>query len=714
MRLAAPASLVLVLALAVGAGGCDSGEVPGAGEGSRGRTAARDPGAAPGDDLIAEDLILVTLDTLRADAVGPRSTGETATPTLDRLAQRGRVFSRAHAHSVMTLPSHATILTGRLPFEHGVRSNGGFRLPDDETTLAEILRDEGFATGAFVAAFPLDARFGLSQGFDVYDDAYPEGSSATDFATPERPGSEVVTAAIRWWREHEGQRRFLWVHLFEPHAPYEPPEPFATQWAEDPYLGEVATADHALRPLLEPLLDAQSQETLVAITADHGEALGEHGEQTHGLFAYEGVLAVPLVLSGPGIDPGRDERPAGHLDLLPTLLRRLGIEVPGSLAGRDLLEPDRPQGPHYFEAVDAYYNRGWAPLRGVLDERFKAIELPIPELYDLAEDPNELQNLVRQERRRYRDLLASSPSAETWPPEARNEPVDAEESRRLASLGYVSGGGGDRERAFGPEDDPKTLVTVDRDLHRLIDRYHHGDFDGAIEIGRGVIERRPDLAVAAYFVSQAQLEAERPTEALATLRAARKRGGSYAAANRQLALLLLQAENGDEAMRVASEQAAATPDPESLAVLALAQNATGDRSAARESLRRVLEIDPRNPTALEHLALFSLEERSWDRAADHAQRALQINQDLPQAWNYLGVARSNTGDVEGALHAWERSLSLEPASFDVAHNLAVVAVRDGQIERARRALRSFLSAAGPGDPSRNHARAMLQELETTS
>ncbi|MEZ5332998.1 MAG: sulfatase-like hydrolase/transferase, partial [Thermoanaerobaculia bacterium] len=229
--------------------------------------------AVPASSLHVDDLVLVTVDTLRWDAVDFLGPHDDVTPTLDRLAAEGIVFPFAHAHNVVTLPSHTNILTGRLPYQHGVRDNSGFRLPASVPTLAETLRDAGFATAAVVAAYPLDARFGLDRGFDLYDD-YLAGDTGGGDRALERSGQEVVTRALAWWRENAGQRRFLWVHLFEPHAPYEPPEPFASRFAGEPYLGEVATADAALAPLLAEVT-APDASTLVAVTADHGEALGD-------------------------------------------------------------------------------------------------------------------------------------------------------------------------------------------------------------------------------------------------------------------------------------------------------------------------------------------------------------------------------------------------------------------------------------------------------
>jgi arylsulfatase A-like enzyme len=309
------------------------------------------------------DVVLITIDTLRADALGFAGNRRAATPVLDRLASQGRVFPNAHAHNVVTLPSHANILTGLYPYQHGIRDNSGFRLPASVPTLATVLKGAGYATGAFVGSFPLDSQFGLDRGFDAYDDRYPEGSHPESFVFPERRGSEVVGAALAWWRQQKGKPRFLWVHLFDPHAPYAPPEPFAARFAKEPYLGEVAAVDSFLQPLLGPFLEGKEKPALVVVTADHGEALGEHGELTHGLFAYEPTLKVPLVLWGRGVQPGRDGRWARHVDVFPTVLQAVGLEAkpPAGLVrpGRSLLAPAPQEGPDsYFEALSTTLNRG--------------------------------------------------------------------------------------------------------------------------------------------------------------------------------------------------------------------------------------------------------------------------------------------------------------------------------------------------------------------
>ncbi len=316
-----------------------------------------------------QNILLVTVDTLRGDALSCEG-GPAATPTLDRLAASGVRFDFAHAHAVITLPSHTSILTGLYPYQHGVRENSGYRLEPNARTAATLFKRAGYSTGAFVAAFPVHSRFGLNQGFDVYDDRFGESRAPTEFVLPERPATEVVPLARTWiaTETRAGRRWFVWVHLFHPHSPYRPPPPFDAQYAGRPYYGEVAAADAALGPLVDDLRSVD-QPSLVVVTGDHGESLGDHGEQSHGLFAYESTLRIPLIMaevgrngvSSAGSASLSGERngevshvPARHVDILPTMLEASGQAVPGDLPGRSLLAAAERQGsaprPSYFEA----------------------------------------------------------------------------------------------------------------------------------------------------------------------------------------------------------------------------------------------------------------------------------------------------------------------------------------------------------------------------
>ena len=621
------------------------------------------------------------------------------------------MFTAAHAHAVTTLPSHVSMLTGRLPHEHGVRANGGYTLREELPTAATLLAGAGFATGAFVAAFPLDSRFGLDRGFAIYDDrtARPRGA---EFVLPERRGDDVVAAARQWWDDHAGRRRFLWVHLFDPHAPYAPPEPFASAHAGSPYHGEVAAVDSFLAPLLEPHLGGAEPPALVVVTSDHGEGLGDHGELTHGLFAYEPTLAVPLVLWRQGLGPARLDEPARHVDLLPTLLAAAGVDPPAGLPGRSLLAAPAAPGElvTHFEALEPYLERGWAPLQGVIHGGRKLISLPIPELYDLSADPGELDNRIDRERRAAAALLAHLPAGAL--PSDR-PPLPAEEVAALRSLGYSAGGEAPR-RSFGPEDDPKRLVEVDALLHRFIDLYQRRELAEATALGRELVRRQPRMGAAHYHLAQALLESGERAEALEVLSSAAAQGVRHRPLLRQLGLLLAEAGRTDEAVRLL-EGLASPRDVDAMNALGLVLAESGQPVRAREVLRRASAADPTDPVARQHLALVALHTRQWEEARRESEAALELaGGSLPQAWNYLGVARRRLGDVQGALAAWEQASRLAPDDYDLLYNIAFTAAGAGEVERAKAAASAFVAGAPPARYAADlpKARELLRRLES--
>jgi len=644
---------------------------------------------------VAQSFLLITVDTLRADALGFAGNPIVSTPVLNRLAVGGIVFPFAHAHNVVTLPSHTNILTGLYPWQHGVRDNSGFRLPATVPTLATRLADAGFETAAFVGAFPLDSRFGLDRGFGVYDDDYPTGSHPEEFAFAERRGDEVVSRALVWWRQHAGERRFLWIHLFDPHAPYAPPPPFAERFAATPYLGEVAAVDSFLEPLLIPLLVDEQPDTLVVFTADHGEALGEHGELTHGLFAYESTLRIPLVVWGPGIEPDVDRREARHIDILPTALAALGVDLPpgpasSPLPGRSLLlEPLDEASTTYFEALSTTLNRGWAPLRGIVRDRRKFIELPIAEVYDLAADPREKENLFGADSSVDGNLGRWLPAESVWPP-PRGE-VSSEERELLASLGYI-GGTAPASRVFTVDDDPKNLIGLDREIHRTIDLYTGGRAAAAAELALELVRDRPSMPLGYSLAAQALLEAGRTEKALAVMEAAREQGLASDSLLRQLGLTLAESGRHREAIEVL-EPLAAGDDTISLNALGLALSEAGRQPEARTVLADSLAADSDNPEAHQTMALVELRSGHWNVARDEARRALALNEELPLAWNNLGVALFYLHQASAALDAWERSIELDAKQYDTLYNLGVKGSEAGRVDRARWALEQFIATA---------------------
>ena len=356
-------------------------------------TACAPAGAPESAAVTAKHVVLITIDTLRADRVGTYGYRKARTPHIDALAAAGLTATRAYATAPVTLPSHASMLSGRYPPAHGARHNG-VAMGEGVPTLATIYKAAGFATGAFVSAFPLDRRFGLAAGFDVYGDRWARGPDGRP--ADERAGQLTVDEALAWRRTTGGARTFLWVHLFEPHAPYG--DAASGRPLSDRYDDEIAEADRQVGRLLDGLGAARA-ETLIVVTADHGEAFGEHGEIGHSLFVYDTTLHVPLILQGPGAARGLLPNPVSLVDIAPTVLAAAEVPAPASLDGAVLRQDGggpRDESPRqlYAETMAPFEDFGWSPLRAVRAGALKYILAPSPELYDLAADAGETANLV--------------------------------------------------------------------------------------------------------------------------------------------------------------------------------------------------------------------------------------------------------------------------------------------------------------------------------
>jgi arylsulfatase A-like enzyme/Flp pilus assembly protein TadD len=692
-------------------------------------------GSSPQVDLHAilnQNVLLITIDTLRADALGSYG-GAAATPALDRLAAEGVRFGFAHAHAVTTLSSHASILTGSYPFQHGLRDNSGYRLPAGAPTVATRLKQAGYQTAAFVAGFPLHSRFGLNAGFDLYDDHFGETRAPTEFVMPERPASQVVPLAGAWIAQQEaggtgraggagGAGRsplptearssdarakagwFVWVHLFDPHAPYRPPPPFDAQYANRPYDGEVAAVDAALAPLLETVR-ASARPTLIVVTGDHGEGLGDHGELTHGLFAYEATLRVPLIMAEVG-GAGRagaagsevSSVAARHVDILPTILEAVGQASPGDLSGRSLLPAaERRAGAAprtaYFEAMGAMLNRGWAPLSGALADRDKLIDLPIAERYDLAADPAERVNLSGRAPERDRPLMAILRGFNAAPPgDRRAEDPDA--VARLRALGYVSGRAPAKAR-YTEADDPKQLVDLDRAVHDAVEAFGAKRLSDAVQIYQGIIARRPDMAIAYRHLAFVEWQRGNPAGAVDTLQRAIKAGVTEPAIVAQLGGYLTDTGRAADAIRLLEPLDRDTADVETLNALGIAYIRAGRREEARRTFERVLAVNPDSSVPLENLGVMALERGDLAGARRLFERAVGADPRSSRARAGLGVVALREGDRAGAIEAWKRAVQLDPANLDAVYNAGTTLARDGQMDAARPYLELFLKTAPP-------------------
>ena len=635
--------------------------VAAAGCGRQADRALASPGALRGANVL-----LITIDTLRQDRVGAYGNRNGLTPTIDRLAAGGIRYAHAFSPAPLTLPAHASILTGLLPRRHGIHSNTRFRLDQHVPTLASMLKRAGYRTGAFVGAFVLDGRFGLNQGFDQYDDRMPRGERAS-FHFAERRAAEVVALAGDWILSGAPSPWFAWVHLFDPHAPYDAPVEYRT--GRSPYDAEVAYTDAMLGQLLARL-DATHAPTptLIVLTADHGESLGDHGETTHGLFAYDSTLAVPLIVNAPSIAPAIVDAPVSHPDLTPTILDLLGLAPPGSVDGESLVRSPAPDRPLYFEALDASLTRGWAPLRGIIQSGWKYIDLPDAELYDLRTDPGEQHNQV--DRDPHADLLQRAlrlaPGPETAAPRVA---METEAAARLRSLGYATGSS---PRTMNAGDDPKRLVWLNERFNTALTTFDQGQPQSALAAFLAILRERPDFVAARASASTVLVATGRSRDAVELLRAGLKPQPDSPELLAKLGAALSAA--GDPAGAIAAfERArrAGDEDPELLNQLAVVLAGSGRANEARAIFQTLIDRNPGAATAWFNLGLFELQHRGRDQAVAAFRRVTAIDPSYGDAWNALGAALVSV-DAKAAVDAWRRAERLLPGDYDLLFNLAMV------------------------------------------
>ncbi len=620
------------------------------------------------------NLLLVTIDTLRADRLGCYGSSRVRTPVIDRLAASGILFGRAFAHTPLTLPSHADILLGTTPLQHGVHDNGNFKVPEELPNLATFLKENGYATGAFIGAFPLDARFGLDRGFDVYDQNYGSGTGL-DFNFVERSAEAVVAAALAWLDGRNGPW-FVWIHIFDPHQPYEPPAPFSDTYRDDLYGGEVAYTDASLAKLFAYLDSSrQASSTVVVLTGDHGQSLGEHGETTHGYFAYNATLWVPLLIFAPGVKPGRVDQNVCHIDIFPTVCELLGLSRPAWLQGLSLVPAMQGKKlaaldsrPIYFESLYAYYRRGWAPLRGFLEGGRKFIDLPIPEVYDIGKDFAETKNLAGTDVGRERSELAGLVKAGSAQAAAVKPLTDAAAREKLQSLGYVGGFQPPAKTSFGPEDDLKTLLPYNRKFEEAQDLFFRGQVAPSIDLLRVLIKERPDFDNPYLFLVTIYEKQRRLAEAEAIL----KTGTEANPRNYKLAIeygiVLAEAGKNDEAIGVLTKASSIIDwDPELWNYLGVAYWNKGDLADAVTAYEHALSLDPVYAVVLANLgtvhtrlAIRNKDASELRQALDYFKRAVTLDARNASAYNGLGAVYSILGDLDAAITCFGQTLEIVP------------------------------------------------------
>jgi len=644
------------------------------------------------------NVLLITIDTLRPDRLSCYSDEHIQTPQIDSLAEKGALFLKAFAHTPTTLPSHTNILLGTTPLYHGVHDNQNFIVQDEFLTLAEHLKSSGYATGAFVGAFPLDSRFGLTQGFDVYDDNYGS-KNYQEFSYVERKAEVVVQKSIAWIEDQQGPW-FLWAHCFDPHQQYNPPEPFRTEYEESPYNGEVAYVDHELGKLLAYLRKNRLEEnTLIVFTGDHGESLGQHGESTHGYFAYNSTVWVPLIVVSPGMKPVVVDQNVCHVDIFPTVCDVLGLEEPDFLQGISLVpvlkgkkENKLSSRAIYFESLYPFYSRSWAPLTGIIQKETKYMDSPIPEFYDLAKDFDETNNLAAQQNlSEYRLALEKVLESQSYSGKtATNQKIDREAMEKLKSLGYISSPQTEKKGEFTTEDDLKVLLPYQNRLQKAMGAYHGGKVDEGIAILEKIIQERKDFDQAYAYLATLLKVKKDYKGAVEVLRAGYQNCPTSYKVITTFGIFLTEVREYDAAIHILQEGLKLIDyDPDIWNYLGVAYWRKGDLDEALEAFGRSLSLDHNysiafNNTGSVYLSKYLKAEEQGDlqKAIAHFQKAIELDPGYASAFNGLGAAYSQAGNVGGAIDSWEKAVEINPDLGFALYNLGLAYLRKGDKVKA--------------------------------
>ena len=652
----------------------------------RHRTVARD----------ARSVLLVTLDTTRPDHLQPYGADDVATPVLQQLADRGVLFEQAWSVAPITLVAHTSILSGLYPFEHGVRNNGTQYVSEEITTLPEILGEAGYRTAAFVSAAVLERRYGLGQGFGSYDDDLSNRRNLSPRMVADRPAEATVDAATAWLDQLDDDERFFtWVHFYDPHAGYSPPAPYRDDYRERLYDGEIAYMDAQLGRLLQHprLLGADSDKApIVLVIGDHGESLGEHGERTHAILAYDSTLHVPWIAYIPGGPSGlRVSQPVGQVDLAPTVLSLLGMKEEDGLpkmSGRDLtpiLEGDAPNINHayYSETYLPFYTYGWAKLKVLHKGRWKFIDAPTPELYDRGRDPLELTDLHARHTDIAHDMRRD---LEEWLADHDVDreaglPLDEEALDKLRSLGYLSVGSGSRD-AIPDDQRPNPMEMIEQHVGLENARALLGDrlYDQAAKRLESVLRSDPQNLAALLDLVRAEEGRGDIDKAVRLAERALELDPEYLQTIMTLARLEAQRDNLDHAVELLDFGAEKDPKNPDLGILkATFLQRLGRPDEVEATLRRVLENHPEHPRANAVYAhLVEAREGDFEAAEERLHKAVTWDPFIDQAWLFLGRVQERRGKPQEAETSYRRGLQNSPDDSELHGALGHLLARLGR------------------------------------
>ena len=613
------------------------------------------------------NVVLITIDTLRADHVGCYGYKQIKTPNIDSVAADGVRFEHAFTPVPVTLPSHTAILTGTYPMLSGMHDFSGNKLSPQQVTLATVLKQAGYVTGAVVASAVLDSRFGLNQGFDFYYDHFDFSRlEEANLDEMERPGNVVADQALEWLGKNSQKKFFLWMHLYDPHYPYRPPEPYRQEYAAQPYDGEIAFADEQVGRLLRFLKDnGLYQNTVIVLSGDHGESLGEHGEKTHGFFIYNVTMHVPLIIHLPGKSTTQTvDDPVSLVDLMPTVLAATGLDIPSQVQGRSLvpalrgekIDQDRTL---YGETFLPRLHFNWSELRGAENAKYHFIDAPRPELYDLTKDPGELRNLFPEKKAVAEEMRAKlaglireySAGKEL----AEKTGLDPALMERLKSLGYAGfSGGGDPTITNRDLPDPKDRIVTYELISDAIADSQHGRYQESIEKLKAAIKTEPQSVPAHYLQGLNYYRSKMFSESVNELQKAVQLSPDY-----------------------------------SLAVfnLGMAQAHAGQIDDAIATLRRALQLDSTNFEAAYNLGVAYIQKKELQPAVEAFQRSIAINPDLARSHQALGETLMYLDRLDEAIAELRKAVELAPQEPATHRALAQALAAKGLTAEANQEMR---------------------------
>jgi len=641
-----------------------------------------------------QNVLLISIDTCRADYLSCYGYPRRTTPNLDQLAEDSIRFTNAYSPVPITLPAHSSLLTGTLPPSHGVRDNMDYKLDPSQVTLPELFKGSGFATGAIISAFVLDSQFGLDQGFDDYNDQFEKPLKT--LTVSERQGDEASRLAMAWLDRHQHEHFFLFLHYYDPHAKYAPPEPFASTFPDNLYAGEIAYTDYCIGSVIRHLKKLGLYEsTLIVVTGDHGEMLGEHGELDHMYFIYQSAIRVPLIFKLPrGHEAETIDSPVGIIDIVPTICSIMNIKTPQHVQGRNLTAyvkdnqaPDAKARQLYCESlVPTKY--GASSLLGIVTDRWKYIQTTRPELYDLIEDPEERRNIIKNQphqarvmRDRLKRLLDESSRA--GGPNSRSA-LDEKGRRRLESLGYLSGSSVKEDMEFDQtSDDPKDLIHFHKQILEVVDLIEHDGFSQARFMCEKLLKQRPHVAATHLYMAKIAMAQHDAPGAVSYLNEA-IRIAPDARTHLELGSALMQTGKTEDAVKHFQEVIRHKPHfhYEAYFNLGNALVKLGQTTDAIRHFEEAVNLNPEFVEAHNNLGFLLLGQNKTTEAIKHFDEAVQINPDYEDAHINFGLALSMQGKTTQAIEQYAEAIRINSENDRTHNTLGLAFARQGRLDEA--------------------------------